>query len=154
MTGDRGERASGHGSARPGAPSGPAALEQDFDAGSLYALRSAVGAHAAAAGLGADRVYDAIVTAHELAANSVRHGAGRGRLRLWAADGVLVCQVSDSGQPEPGKVTAAGWPAEHSHGLWVVAQVADHFSIDSGPAGTTATATFALQRNSRDGEPA
>lgn len=33
----------------------PAPLEQDFDAGSLYALRSAVAAHAAAAGLSPHR---------------------------------------------------------------------------------------------------
>jgi anti-sigma regulatory factor (Ser/Thr protein kinase) len=122
-----------------------------FDAGSLYALRSAVAAHAAAAGLSPARVYDVVAAAHELAANAVRHGAGHGRLRLLAADGVLTCQVSDDGpaaaaggDEHPG-AEAAPWPAEHGHGLWVVGQVASQFTIDRGLAGTTTTAVFTLR---------
>lgn len=129
--------------------SGPAPLEQDFDADSLYALRSAVGAHAAAAGVPPDRVYDVVVAAHELAANAVLHGAGHGRLRLWDADGVLTCQVRDDGptaaaphdRPDSG---TPPWPAERGRGLWVVRQVADQLAIDHGPGGTTAAATFRL----------
>jgi anti-sigma regulatory factor (Ser/Thr protein kinase) len=134
-------------------PPFPAPLEQDFDDGSLYALRSAVAAHAAAAGLPLSRIYDVVAAAHEMAANAVRHGAGHGHLRLQAADGVLTCQVSDEGlaAPGPGGTPEAGkvpWLAEHSHGLWVIEQVADRFTIDHGPAGTTATATFALRPRS------
>jgi anti-sigma regulatory factor (Ser/Thr protein kinase) len=131
-------------------PLGPVVLEQDFDAGSLYALRSAVAAHAAAAGLPAGRVYDAVALAHELAANAVRHGAGRGRLRLRAADGALTCQVTDDGPVAAGGAEESGseqgvpWPAEHGHGLWVIGQVADQFTIEQGPAGTTATFTLRL----------
>jgi hypothetical protein len=66
------------GQAPPGA--GTALLEQAFDRDSLYALRSAVAAHAAEAGLPRQRVYDVVVAdVHELAANAVRHGAGHGR---------------------------------------------------------------------------
>ena len=91
--------------------------------------------------------------AHELAANSVVHGAGHGRLRLWAADGFLYCQVSDGGrggtadQPDqvgPSGDGAAPWPVQHGHGLWLVRQVADRVDITPGPAGTTATARFPL----------
>lgn len=141
MTGDH-RREAGR---RPSGDAPPASLEMGFDAGSLYALRSAVAAHAGAAGLPPARVYDVVAAAHELAANAVRHGAGRGRLRLRAADGIVTCQVSDDG---PGRAnaeaggTALPWPAEHGHGLWVVGQVADRFTIDHNPAGTTATAVF------------
>ncbi len=145
MTADRSSREVDH--QMPG-DTPPAPLEQDFDAGSLYTLRSAVAAHAAAAGLSPARIYDVLVTAHELAANAVRHGAGHGRLRLQAADGVLTCQVSDDGpdphqdgNPDAGKPP---WPAEHSHGLWLVGQVASKLAIDHGPGGTTVTATFTL----------
>jgi anti-sigma regulatory factor (Ser/Thr protein kinase) len=125
-------------------------LQQDFDAGSLYALRSAVSAHAAAAGMAPARVYDIVVAAHELAANAVRHGAGHGRLRLWAVDGVLACQINDNGpasadgDENAGSEQGAPWPVEHGHGLWVVGQIAEKFTIDRGPAGTIATATFTL----------
>ncbi len=132
-----------------GMPPRPARLEQDFDDGSLYALRSAVAAHAAAARLPPARVHDVVAAAHEMAANAVRHGAGHGRLRLQAADGVLTCQVTDDGPAAPGQdgkpdTRTTPWPAEHSHGLWVIEQVADQFTIDRGPAGTTATAIFTL----------
>jgi hypothetical protein len=55
-------------------------LEQSFDGDSLYALRSAVAAHAPAAGLPRQRVYDVVTAAPERAANAVRHGAGHGQL--------------------------------------------------------------------------
>jgi len=124
-------------------------LEQHFDAGSLYALRAAVSAHATAAGLSRQRVYDVTAVVHELAANAVIYGAGHGRLRLWTQDGFLHCEVSDDGPTSrngaavrtPGE---APWPAEHGHGLWLVGQVADQSSIRHGPAGTTVTARFAL----------
>ena len=68
-----------------------AVLEQGFDGDSLYALRAAVAAYAAEAGLPRQRVYDVVLAAHELAANAVRHGAGHGRLRLWADSQALYC---------------------------------------------------------------
>src|ERR1700677_717896 len=89
MTGDHARRAAGYESSGPGVPAAPAALEQDFDGTSLYALRAAFAAHAAEAGLAPERVYDAVAAAHELAANAVRHGSGHGYLRLWIVGGVL-----------------------------------------------------------------
>ncbi len=177
-----------HPSAAHGLPPGAVILEQDFDFGSLYALRAAVSAHASAAGLSGSRLYDVVTTAHELAANAVRHGAGRGHLRLWVLDGILHCEVTDAGRPADrtapggpapddrapggaaldgaaldgaaldgagaadqaggGVTTANGEPApwrmEHGHGLWVVSQIADQFSVDRSTGATTATATFAL----------
>lgn len=147
MTGDRSRPGAGR-QPSGGVPPRPAALEQDFDVGSLYALRSAVGAHAAAAGMPPEKVYDVVTAAHEMAANAVRHGAGHGHLRLRSADGVLTCQVSDDGPAPTGRdgpdAATAPWPAEYSHGLWVIRQIADQFTIDRGPAGTTTTATFTL----------
>jgi anti-sigma regulatory factor (Ser/Thr protein kinase) len=124
-------------------------LDQPFDGSSLYALRSAVTAHAAAVGMGRHQVYDVTAVAHELAANAVLHGAGHGRLRLWADDKYLYCQVSDDGRggTADGKGEPDGlapWPAEHGHGLWLAHQIADHLGIDHGPGGTTATVRFLL----------
>jgi anti-sigma regulatory factor (Ser/Thr protein kinase) len=122
-------------------------LEQDFDAASLYALRAAVSAHAAAVGLSRQRVYDVTAAAHELAANAVVHGAGHGRLRLRTENGFLYCEVSDDGPaPADGTGTPAPtpWPAVRGHGLWLAEQVADQARIDRGTDGTTVTAIFAL----------
>lgn len=130
-------------------PAGLTPLDQAFDAGSLYALRAAVAAHAAAAGLGRHQVYDVTAVAHELAANAVLHGAGHGRLRLWTDEKFLYCQVSDDGRGQPADGAgepdgALPWPAEHGHGLWLAGQLADHVGISRGPDGTTATVRFLL----------
>jgi anti-sigma regulatory factor (Ser/Thr protein kinase) len=121
-------------------------LEQDFDARSLYALRAAVQAHAGQAGLSEDRASEVVLAVHELAANAIAHGAGRGRLRLWILDGTLGCEIVDggpsgtSGSPE----TTLPWPVIDGHGLWLVRQVADRLDLHSGPRGTRVVITFAL----------
>jgi anti-sigma regulatory factor (Ser/Thr protein kinase) len=136
-------------------PGVPPVLAQDFDAGSLYALRAAVAAHATHAGAPESRARDIVLAVHELAVNAIRHGAGHGRLVISNRDGVLHCQVTDDGkpraaQPGPGVETTATshegvpWPSQHGHGLWVVRKIADHVSVQSGPAGTIATASFTV----------
>ena len=51
-------------------------------------------------------------------------------------------------RPRPGGIsrTAGPWPGASSpgHGLWLVRQVADQTSLQSGPSGTVATVSFAL----------
>jgi anti-sigma regulatory factor (Ser/Thr protein kinase) len=138
------------------APAGFTPLDQAFDVGSLYALRAAVAAHVAAAGLGRSAVYDVTAVAHELAANAVVHGAGHGQLRLWADSAFLYCQISDDGRdgaadqpafptpPAPPDDGTAPWRAEHGHGLWMVREIADQVGIGHGPSGTTATVRFPL----------
>ncbi len=42
-------------------------------------------------------------------------------------------------------VSAAGgapWPVEHGHGLWLVREIADQVSLESGPSGTVAVVSF------------
>lgn len=142
----------------PLAGAGPPALDQLFDSDSLYALRSAVAAHAGQAGLPVERGDDLVIAVHELAANVVRHGAGTGRLRLWNEGEVLRCQVTDAGPPAaaagsgpdgPGPGPPADgippWIIEHGHGLWLVRQVADELSLQSGPGGSIATISFSIR---------
>jgi anti-sigma regulatory factor (Ser/Thr protein kinase) len=144
--------------ARTGPPDVPGAdvvpiLTQDFDAGSLYALREAVAAHTTQAGMPEPRAGDIVLAVHELAVNAIRHGAGHGRLVIRAHDGALHCQVIDDGPPQaaradagPGTQTTspgdAPWPSQHGHGLWFVRQVADQVSLQTGPNGTVAVASF------------
>lgn len=143
------------GPAQPPGAGAAVILAQEFDAGSLYALRAAVAAHATQASLPEDRTGDIVLAVHELAVNAIRHGAGHGRLLITAYDGALHCQVTDDGKPPPAAVRAAPgaqasgpgdvpWPSPYGHGLWVIRQIADQLSIRSGPGGTTATASFAL----------
>jgi anti-sigma regulatory factor (Ser/Thr protein kinase) len=124
-------------------------LDQAFDSGTLYALRAAVQAHLGRFGLSEEQVSDVVLAVHELAANAIAHGAGRGRLRMWDTAGLLSCEIADTGPADP--VTAREpaevadpWPAEDGHGLWLVRQVASRLDLRSGPHGTRAIVTFTL----------
>jgi anti-sigma regulatory factor (Ser/Thr protein kinase) len=131
----------------PGAEELPT-LDQVFDGDSLYALRATVAARGTRAGLAKERVDDLVLAVHELAANAVRHGAGRGRLRIWTADGALRCEVTDDGARHANDAAAAAdpaqWNIEPGHGLWVVRQVADQTSLRGGPSGTVVAVSFIL----------
>ena len=141
----------------PGAPGsapapGPGAvllLEEEFGDRALYGLREAVRAHASAAGMSGSRVLDVVLAVQELAANAVRHGAGQARLRMWAQDGTLCCQVQDGALPRAGREDEAGadpeWSYTQGHGLWLARRVTDRMSLESGPSGTRATVIFALR---------
>jgi anti-sigma regulatory factor (Ser/Thr protein kinase) len=135
---------------------GSTLLDRDFGADSLAGLRAAVLECASAAGLPDDRAMDVMFALHELAANTVRHGPGRGRLRIDATPRTLRGQVSDAG---PGVVTtgrrgghgagdASGagpeWPVRPGHGLWLIRRTADLVHVTSGPDGTVVTVSFNL----------
>jgi anti-sigma regulatory factor (Ser/Thr protein kinase) len=128
-------------------------LDQVFDGDSLYALRAAVAAHGLQAGLAEGRIGDLVLAVHELAANAIRHGAGRGRLRVWNTGEVLRCEVADDGVPHatvlgsaaPGSPDPARWNIDPGHGLWVVRQVADQTSLQGSPSGTVAAISFTLR---------
>jgi anti-sigma regulatory factor (Ser/Thr protein kinase) len=97
----------------------------------LPRLRTAVGRAAEAAGLDPRRVPDFVLSAHELAANSVMHADGGGVLRLWTQDKSLVCEVSDRGELWD---TAAGerrpdLTGDGGAGLWIVRQACDNVQI-------------------------
>ena len=133
-------------------------LDQALDGDSLYRLRASVATHAVRAGLSERRADDLVIAAHELAANVVRHGSGRGRLRIWKHDQMLHCQVTDDGtaktadgSQQSGCYSDAGsvpglptWPIEPGHGLWLVRQLADQTSLHPGISGSAAKISFAL----------
>lgn len=127
-------------------PGQPVALDQSFDGTGLYALRAAVAAHATALGADEDALFHLLIIAGELAANAVRHGGGRGRLRLWPTRELLHCEVTDTGPGigDPDAVGRAPAPpgAPGGRGLWIVRQLATQVTIDSTPRGVTITATL------------
>jgi anti-sigma regulatory factor (Ser/Thr protein kinase) len=135
-------------------------LDRAFASGTLHELRAEVLAQACRAGLSESRAIDVLLAVHELAANSVRHGAGTGRLRIWKLTEALCCQVDDGDPPASGDsagrpagsisnavgelTPVSSWPSMPGHGLWVVRQVADHMHVVSGPAGSCVRLTFDL----------
>jgi anti-sigma regulatory factor (Ser/Thr protein kinase) len=135
--------------------------ETDLSAEGLHKLRETVLAHATAAGMPGSRAIDVMLVAHELATNAIRHGGGTGRLRIRIAAGALHCQVTDPGiaRPDghrpnavPGPTitspAAEPWPYQRGHGLWLVRQAADRFTVITGPHGSQVDVSFNLHRTS------
>ena len=116
--------------------------EHGFGSGSLAELRELVGRHAAAAGLDPARAADLVLAVDELATNSLRHGGGRGTLRIWRDDGALVCEVRDAGRIEDPLVGRAR-PAvdrDGGRGLWMVNQLCDLVQLRTFPSGAVVRA--------------
>ena len=117
-------------------------------AGSLHALRAFVSRHAANAGLAAERVADFVLAAHEVAANSLRHGGGHGTLRIWRDGDALVCEVRDRGHISDPLVGRERPAAERGGGagLWVANQLCDLVQLRSLPTGTVVRLHLSLSR--------
>lgn len=122
----------------PDAVAAAGAESMTFDAMCLDAVRRLAERRAWSAGLSADRVLDVALAVHELAANSVRHGGGWGRLRVWSEPSDLVFEVADRGlvrDPLVGR-RAPRPSTEGGRGLWMANQLCDLVQIRSGPDGT------------------
>jgi anti-sigma regulatory factor (Ser/Thr protein kinase) len=106
---------------------------------SLPELRAFTTAEAERAGLARGRTHDLVLAVHEIATNSLRHGGGRGELRVWPDDDALICEVRDRGriaqQPLVGRVRpeleqSGGW------GLWLANQLCDLVQLRELPEGS------------------
>jgi anti-sigma regulatory factor (Ser/Thr protein kinase) len=124
----------------------PPLLDLVFDSGALYILRTEVLALAGQAGLPDDRAADVVLAVHELAANVVCHGGGKGRLRVWHLAGAMQCQVDDGdliASADPAALLDP-FPELPGHGLWVARRAANQMQALSGPRGTRVTLIFEL----------
>ena len=109
-------------------------------------LRAMVGERAQRLGIGGDRAADLVLAVHEIAVNSLRHGGGRGTLRLWVDDAALVCEITDRGhieQPLIGRVRPTSEQLS-GRGVWLANQLCDLVQIRSSAAGTTVRMHAAL----------
>jgi anti-sigma regulatory factor (Ser/Thr protein kinase) len=105
--------------------------ELRFGAQSLAAVRELVRGRAGEAGLGAAKTNDAVLAVNEVAANSIRHGGGEGRLRVWEDDGALVCEVRDAGRidaPLVGRERPRN-AQESGRGVWMANQLWDQVEV-------------------------
>jgi anti-sigma regulatory factor (Ser/Thr protein kinase) len=92
---------------------------------------------------------------HELAANVICYGGGKGRLRVWRLAEALHCQVDDGDLIASADPAASlePLPERPGHGLWVARRVANQMRALSGPRGTRVTLVFELPLAELGGEP-
>ncbi|MEV4821184.1 ATP-binding protein [Micromonospora sp. NPDC049274] len=116
-------------------------IAEAFEQAQVTEIRHSVTSCAHASGLDGQRLDDFVLAVNELITNAVRHGGGRGWLRLWREPGALFCEVADHGQgitpqrlgdrTRPAPDTAGGW------GLWLARELTDDMEIATSAAGTT-----------------
>jgi serine/threonine-protein kinase RsbW len=120
------------------------------DRPSLSRLRSAIAEWARRCGITGQLAHDLVLIANELATNVIRHGGGRGKMRLWCDDGRATCQVSDwgAGMPDPDRAgtVRADPDSVTGRGLWMVRRMSQRMHITTGPTGTTVTVTLGVRR--------
>jgi anti-sigma regulatory factor (Ser/Thr protein kinase) len=112
-------------------------VELAFDTRSLAALRAHASREAGRAGFGTAQTADLLLAVNEVATNSLLHGGGQGRLRMWRDADTLVSEIRDRGHiehPLAGRErpTADTGPGR---GLWLANQLCDLIEIRSYPAG-------------------
>lgn len=121
---------------------------RDFTAGEITALRHDLRRHAEAVGLRGDPLDDLVTAVNELVTNAVRHGGGRGALRLTLADDSLVADVSDRGEGFAGGLPVAAGPppadVPGGRGILLARRLTDTLLISEGPDGVTVTVTRCL----------
>ena len=79
-----------------------------------------------------------MLAVNEVATNSIRHGGGRGVLRIWHAAGALVCEVADSGRiadPLAGRQRPVSGQSG-GHGLWLCNQICDLVQVRTFATGS------------------
>jgi anti-sigma regulatory factor (Ser/Thr protein kinase) len=122
----------------PLGPAPPSASVWPVTRDTLTDVRGAVRRRAVAAGLDRQGADDLVMAVSELAANTVRHGGGRGVLRSWQAREALVHEVEDRGVIVDPLVGRSLPPADEigGRGLWLVNQLCDLVQMRWDAGGT------------------
>jgi anti-sigma regulatory factor (Ser/Thr protein kinase) len=110
----------------------------EFGPDDVRLVRDHVAAHVVASGMAADRGFDLLVAASEVATNSLVHGGGHGELRVWHDADTVVCEFADNGvldDPLAGR-ESPDLDAEGSRGLWIANQLCDLVQIRVFESGT------------------
>ncbi|MFJ5806076.1 sensor histidine kinase [Streptomyces sp. NBC_01426] len=124
----------------------------DYAAGRLADVRGHAESWARRTALDAGRRDDLVLAVSEAAANSVAHGGGKGRLRLWTTPaGDVVAEVSDDGRlrdPLAGRSRPALASGNGGRGLWMIHQLCDLVEVRALDTGLTLRLHMTINRRS------
>ncbi|WP_053647851.1 MULTISPECIES: anti-sigma factor RsbA family regulatory protein [unclassified Streptomyces] len=114
------------------------ALVLHFGEQELADARGAAGRWAEAADMSRHRRTDWLLAVSEAVTNSVRHGGGKGTLRLWRTEGTLVAETSDHGRvtdPLIGRRRPDPFSAAGGRGVWMMHQLCDLVEMRASSSG-------------------
>jgi len=124
--------------------------QMDFDGGDLRTLRRFVTHHGTLHGLDGAEALELAQAANEVAANSVEHGGGRGRLAIWHEPGELIWEIRDSGKLDLGQLFGLATPKPNDRrgrGLWMARRFVDDLYIWQDSTGTAVRAKVSHRYN-------
>lgn len=109
-----------------------------FDVDTLLPLRAEAARFAMASGATARRVALFVTALNEVATNSVIHGGGSGKVRMWRHGQKIVAEVRDRGSFEHPLAdrNAPGMRSGDPRGLWLANQLCDLVQVRSVADGT------------------
>lgn len=119
----------------------------------LSGLRARVERHARHAGLAGTRLLDLVLAVNEAAANVLEHAGGVGTVAIWHDRDSVVVDITDARgrlTPLPTSPSRPDGDARRGFGLWLMAQLCDHFAIHQGEG----RSRVRLQMSLRAGAPA
>jgi anti-sigma regulatory factor (Ser/Thr protein kinase) len=122
----------------------------------LTAAREFVAHQAAAAGLDSRAAAELILTAHELATNSIRHAGGRGVIRCWTDHETLIVEVSDQGKIDDaliGRRRPNGLQIGN-YGHWIANQFCDLVQVRTFESGSAVRIHMRLTEERLSKQPA
>ncbi|GAA4982166.1 sensor histidine kinase [Actinopolymorpha pittospori] len=123
----------------------PAAYTLAFDATDLYGLGQSVISRDPHTRLLAERLPDLELAVTEAAAELIAHTGASGRLRIWAEQNVLICELQTRHQLTD--ALAGRRPSSNTpHGLLVANELCDLVQIDAHPTGTTVRLHITIPR--------
>lgn len=102
----------------------------------LPSIRAFVRTHAITLGLSRERADLLALAVSELVTNALQHTTAGGHVLVWAANGRLTCDVTDSGQT---RILGRPMPPADAYGgrgLPIVERVCDEVSIHTAASGT------------------
>lgn len=102
----------------------------------LAVVREFVRAEARDLGLSESRADLLTIAVSELATNTLQHTDGGGRVRLWAYDGRVVCEVIDGGRTRRFGRAMPGAREPRGRGLAIVERVCDEVGVTDAEDGT------------------
>ncbi|MEU5366527.1 sensor histidine kinase [Streptomyces sp. NPDC005925] len=114
----------------------------------LARTRDKIGCWATIAGLPPERHTDWLLAVSEATSNSVRHGGGHGRLRMWRTGEELVAEISDRGRladPLTGRRRPDPAAPTGGRGVWMMHQLCDLVEIRATPQGLVLRLHMALK---------
>ncbi len=110
-----------------------------FGSGTIGSLRKTVARRARVSGVGDAGVAGLELAVSEVATNTVVHGHGHGRARVWVAGDAFLCDLHGPGRitdPMVGRLRPQRGQL-HGYGIWLANQFCDLVQIRSGETGTT-----------------